>query len=419
MKLSSSLIKIFSLLIFVQLFSSCAKDQCTETFIWYEYEPIWVSDDLIHPPVEVEPPRSIKNPGKIYSFNPYVLINEVGEGLHIVNNTDPKAPVPETFLKITGNIDMAMCGHVLYADSYFDLISIDMSDLNNIHEIGRIEMFKEPDYFDPAISSYIVGYNQIEHEEEIECGRNAFVDDIFLTNVDLAVETSAGNSSVPQGGIGGSMARFTVAQGHLYIADQVGMTVLDLSDKAQPEVLNKVDLGWGIETIIPYEDKLFIGANNGMHIIDAQDPANPRHVSTFEHARACDPVYVSNDIAFVTLRDGTECEGFFNQMDVIDVEDLFSPRLIKSYEMHNPHGLSISENNLYLCEGSEGLKAYDISNIEEIDKNLLDHEKGFHAYDVISLQSDLLLLIGQDGFYQFNSSEPENLELLSVLSVER
>ena len=37
---------------------------------------------------------------------------------------------------------------------------------------------------------------------------------------------------------------------------------------------------------------------------------------------SCDPVVVQGDYAFVTLRGGTECQGFSNQLDIIDISTL-------------------------------------------------------------------------------------------------
>ncbi|MBK8279937.1 MAG: hypothetical protein IPK94_07395 [Saprospiraceae bacterium] len=53
-------------------------------------------------------------------------------------------------------------------------------------------------------------------------------------------------------------------------------------------------------------------------------------LSTFSHARACDPVYVEGDIAYITLRNGTRCENFTNELDVVDITNITSPRLIKN-----------------------------------------------------------------------------------------
>ncbi len=122
----------------------------------------------------------------------------------------------------------------------------------------------------------------------------------------------------------------------------------------------------------------------------------------------------------MTLRDGTFCEGFNNQLDVIDITDLTNPFLVKTYPMDNPHGLSIRNNTLYLCEGEHGLKVFDIENVERIANNKLDHVKDFDAYDVIAIPNkEVVMVIGKDGFYQFDTSDDSKLEEISVINVTR
>jgi hypothetical protein len=87
--------------------------------------------------------------------------------------------------------------------------------------------------------------------------------------------------------------------------------------------------------------------------------------------------------------------------------------------MDHPHGLAVRNDILYLCEGDYGLKVFNVSDLEKIDKNLLYSYRELNGYDVISLKNDLLLLIGTTGFYQFDSTDPKDLKLLSHISVSR
>lgn len=89
--------------------------------------------------IEMLPPRQLENPGKIYAKGSWLLINEMAEGLHVIDNSNPRSPKLVAFISIPGNIDMAVKGNTLYVDNYTDLVAIDISDLNNIKVTERIE----------------------------------------------------------------------------------------------------------------------------------------------------------------------------------------------------------------------------------------------------------------------------------------
>ena len=233
------------------------------------------------------------------------------------------------------------------------------------------------------------------------------------------VSKSAGGSS----GTGGSMARFALYDKFLYAVSTSQMKLFNVQQPAAPALSNTVNMGWGIETIFPYKDKLFIGSQTGMIIYDNANPASPKQLSVFQHARVCDPVVVNGNTAYVTLRGGTACGGFTNQLDVVDITNLTNPRLVKSYPMRNPHGLGVDFPNLFICEGTYGLKSLNVSDPMNIDKNLQQYIEDLQAYDVIPMGTvsgqKTLLLIGKDGFYQFDYTNPARLRLLSRIPVSR
>jgi hypothetical protein len=228
----------------------------------------------------------------------------------------------------------------------------------------------------------------------------------------------AAPSSAPGGpvGQGGSMARFAINEDYLYAVDSYDLNVFNISNLQVPALENQVYISWDVETIWPYKEFLFIGSRSGMFIFDSSNPASPMYKSSFMHVTACDPVVANDDYAFVTLRSGTECEGFTNQLDVINIENMNSPRLVKSYPMQNPHGLGIDENTLFICEGEFGLKVFNISDINAISSNQIAHFEGIHAFDVIPYQK-VLIMVGEGGLYQYDYSDLENITLLSSISI--
>ena len=407
-------LKLPVLIIMCLMFSlnSCVEDECMREITYINYIPVYMTMAEIQD-VKTEGARALEKPGKIYFYNDYIFVNEVDKGIHIIDNTDPANPQNISFISIPANRDMAIQGNSLYADNGGDLITLDISNPLDVQLKDRqTEVFKKL-YEYPQ--GYLAYNNEKEVTEIVECtssnfGRGGVVFQDF--------EGGNSSSSSTSSGVGGSMARFTITQGHLYAVNDFAMKVFDLVNPEMPNAVGDISLGWGIETIFPHKDKLFIGSNSGMYIFDNSTPSNPTQLSVFQHARACDPVYVKDNYAYVTLRSGTWCEGFTNQLDLIDITDLTNPILEKTFSMDNPHGLSIKGDNLYLCEGEFGLKTFDISDPTKLNRKKIDHIKDLHAYDAINIpDSDIIMVIGNDGLYQYNASNPSNLKEISKIEI--
>lgn len=402
---------------------SCT-DECTQTRVYRTAVPFQIGIEQARNAVEKSTPQDLVKPGKIYAYNQYLIVSETKKGIHVIDNTNPANPVKIAFVKIPGVIDIAVKDNILYADSYTDLVALNITDPTKISEVGRVKnMFTNGIvngiswYFDP-FSKIITDYEfkTITETVSTNCGQNGSVWPIYGGGIYNDVNFSNSNKGGTGSGTGGSMARFTIYDQYLYAATQSDLLVFNLKNAQKPDSVNKINLGWGMETIFPYKDKLFIGSNTGMHIFDNADPSNPKRLSIFQHARACDPVVVENDKAYVTLRQGW-CGAAPNQLDVVDIKNLSAPFLIKSYQMQNPHGLAILNSKLTVCEGIYGLKSFDATN--DMDIKLQQHLKSIHAFDVIQLNDKQLIMIGEDGLYQYDNSDPKNLKLLSKIEVKK
>ncbi|MFC2123880.1 LVIVD repeat-containing protein [Bacteroidota bacterium] len=419
------IISIFLISLISLMFVGC-EDDCNTTYYYIDYERVTVDLPQARMAVDIIDPEIISAPGKIYLYNQYLFINESGKGIHIVDNDDKRNPDQIGFINIPGNFDMAVKGNILYADNYVDLIAFDISNISDITEVKRLEGVFDDLYDRFAEEDILVFWEQVEKIgiDDSDC-RDILPDFLrsdgggwALGGSDMAVSMSPGAESLPGSstGIGGSMARFTITGDILYTVGSYNLNVFDITVLTDPVQYPSINLEWGIETIFPFKDNLFIGSMNGMHIFEISNPQIPRWVSTFEHARVCDPVVANDTVAFVTLRSGTRCEGFTNQLDVIDIRNIYNPKLLKSYPMQHPHGLGIDNEALFICEGEHGWKLFEVKDLYTIDKNLIKHFKGIHSYDVIPYQ-DNLMLIGDDGLYQYDYTDLQNVELLSSLPI--
>ena len=398
---------------------SCT-DKCTDSYTYIEYTPQYVSLEAMRSSFSIEPPTPIEKSGKIYLYKTTLFVTEPGKGIHVIDNSNPSIPIHKNFIQLEGVHDVTVKDNTLYADSYMDLVVIDIEDMNNIQQIRRLEnVFNNYYPYSDQPGMFIAGYDESNAVQmsASDCDRESYFWRGPVLFLDATIASTGSSESVI--GMSGSMARMNIVGNYLYGIDDWEMSIFDLSDLQFPTEAANVSVGWRIETIFPYENNLFIGAADGMYIFDNSNPLAPSLLSKFNHARACDPVVVQDDIAFVTLRNGTECDGFANQLDVVDISNLNNPTLLFSHPMQNPHGLGVKGDALFICEGEYGLKLFDKSDLSKIGDHLQNWVTDINAYDVIPLDNGLLIMIGEDGLYQFDYSEPSKIKLLSVILTEQ
>lgn len=417
------------------LLASCLLSSCTEpcegTYTYKVYEPVYQTRAELQASIRTQPAKALRKIGKIYAVDQYILVNEVNEGIHVIDNSNPSNPQNISFIAIPGNVDMAVRNKVLYADAATDLFALDFADPKAVKVLKHLDHVFQPALIfsadgtmvnaDPS-KGVIVAYKEkvITEKRRCEDMAPAAPTDVFFdrTNAVNYVNTAPKANNNGSAGKGGSMARFTLYGNYLYTVGASQMEIFNVANPTNPQKEQPVYLGAGIETIFPYQNKLFIGSNAGMFIYSLANPAQPTHLGGYSHLRACDPVVVEGNYAYVTLRTNPNnfCNGTANQLDVVDISNAAMPQVRKTYPMQNPHGLGIDNNALFICEGNYGLKVFNATNPDAISENQLSHLKDLHAFDVIPLGKNLLV-IGEDGFQQYDYSNLKSLKFLSKIPV--
>lgn len=85
-------------------------------------------------------PRAVEDPGKIYLYGKYLLVNEKKKGIHVFDNTNPQQPENLGFLQMLGNSDMAIKDGLLYADHMGNLVALTVNDFGTMEERGRLPL---------------------------------------------------------------------------------------------------------------------------------------------------------------------------------------------------------------------------------------------------------------------------------------
>lgn len=94
------------------------------------YRPVYGSADASE--IKLTSARTIKAPGKIYTYGKYLLVNEQHQGIHVFNNIDPTSPKPVAFIQMLGNTDMAIKDGKLYADHNGNIVRVAINDFSSL-----------------------------------------------------------------------------------------------------------------------------------------------------------------------------------------------------------------------------------------------------------------------------------------------
>jgi hypothetical protein len=188
---------------------------------------------------------------------------------------------------------------------------------------------------------------------------------IILFGCDKGADSSfaTGPNAGGGAGVGGSLARFTVVGNYLYSVDKENLKVFNVTNPAQPVFTRTVPVGFEIETIYPFKDKLFIGSTSVVHIFSITDPSNPQKLSVAispNVIRRCDPVVAKDTVAYATLRTNGACGGTQSILAVYDIKDVLNPIQRNAIPVSEPYGLGYADNTLYVCDRN-GLLVFDIT----------------------------------------------------------
>ncbi|MEM6644328.1 MAG: hypothetical protein AAF616_15220 [Bacteroidota bacterium] len=367
-------------------------------------------------------PRSISNAGKIFMTDQILLIGEESEGIHVYDNSDPSLPTPILFMQIPRNREFFISEDFIYAESVYDMLKIDFSDPQNPRINTRIP-FAFGEELTNGQGETLIGFNyelvtrEIDKEDDLfnylSLNDNfAYYDFSQRLIPPSAVPASFSGSS---GGQIGSINKIAVQDGHLYTVSRSQLSVYQTAPFTQ---LMRENVGSNLETVYPFNNRLFIGTNNSVEIFNVEDPAQPQYESSYWHATSCDPVLpVSEETAYATLRTGdfAACPGDINALIVLGLSHQRGDvREIQEIPMESPYGLTMIDNLLYVGEGENGLKIFDAASEQNL--RLIKHDKNIKAYDVLPHPSraNYLLVAGPTGLVQYKLSDDQYLPLSTI-----
>jgi hypothetical protein len=214
------------------------------------------------------------------------------------------------------------------------------------------------------------------------------------------------NDAAGGNGKGGSLAKFTITGNYLYIVDQSQLKTFDISDPGSSELKSIIDIGFWVETIFPFKDKLFIGSTDGMFIFSLEDPSHPLRLGEARHVRSCDPVVANDTTSFVTLRGGSPCGPAQDGLYIYDIKNVQSPVQKSFLSVTQPWGLGLQDTVVFVCRETEGLTAVNVTNIK---KPTVMYTLTDDVYVDVIPYDDLLICYTRTGLLLYDMSDLNNL----------
>ena len=335
---------------------------------------------------------SAQRAGKIWISGDQLFINVPQEGVMVMDNKDAESPSQLGYIPIPGSVDIAVIDDVLYANHYDDLVALDWKTAMNDTEAALLSRVEDvfPNY---------------DSNEKRPMGS------LMITEMNLSATK------------GGSTSCFALDRPSnprsLYAVSDRDIKVFTVDNPRQiQKVGENIEVRDQLESVFVADGNLFVGAQSGMYIFNLNDPQFPDYEGRYNHLRACDPVVVEDDYAFLTIRDGEECGRAKNELHVIDISDLSNPRQVGIYQMNRPHGLGVDKGRLFVCDGNDGLKVFDArnpQNLREVSR-LGDLS---NTFDVIPIpEKRQLITVAGNNIIQYRYDASGQLRRLSEFSVE-
>jgi hypothetical protein len=168
----------------------------------------------------------------------------------------------------------------------------------------------------------------------------------------------------------GSITRFAIHNGYMYTLNPNQVKTYSLQNPDKPQLVHTLATDYGLETIIIYDNTIYLGSRSALYILEISNPAAPRILSQTNRGDVfiggCDPVVVKNNTAYSTIKIIENICGRVSAQSallVYDVTDKQNPQTIGSYTLSLPNGLGYMDNYLFVCdEGTDRVEIYDITN---------------------------------------------------------
>ena len=135
------------------------------------YKPVYATENVAKKISYLASPQTAVSYGNIYAFRNYIFQIDPGLGIHVFDNSTPSSAHKIGFITVKGCSQISIKNDKLYTNSYDDLVVLDFSDLQNVHEYSRLKgIFAEYKYGSPIATPPGRGYFECPAYDQLVTG---------------------------------------------------------------------------------------------------------------------------------------------------------------------------------------------------------------------------------------------------------
>jgi len=282
-----------------------------------------------------------------------------------------------------------------FADRDHGLVIMDVSNPSEPFELGRLDEGKGSQIYVHSNLAYLIGNSK-------------------LKIIDIANPSSPNNISEFDAS-GSSISGMYVDFPLFYLEGGYGnFWIYNLSNPLSPSQLGHIDLDDSIYDFCVSNDIAYVTYRNGLKTIDVSNSSNPTELGQFgdDYYYGC---VVEGNIAYVT--------GWPGYIDIIDVSDPSNPTKLSQFDEDESSilssarsGIAFLDDTLYVIDHNDGLELIDVSDPLKPFKYAQFHM----SEDAINIYIDFpnaYLICDEGGFLILDISNPSNwINISSILN---
>ena len=193
------------------------------------------------------------------------------------------------------------------------------------------------------------------HEDYVDITFNGPIDPASFTTDDVTILPHQGVALQSLAQLGTASQDVAVAGNRAYVADNTGITILDISNSAEPRQLGHYDTvgtPWRVKVV---GDRAFVACgNSGLQIINVANSAAPILQGSSATTAFILDVAVTGDLACVLSPE--------SGLQVFDVSNPGAPRLLGSYSLPTTASrLTVAGDLVYVADDSSGVQILSLA----------------------------------------------------------